>query len=100
MYRTAITHNGLDAWRILRAFIGDRSPQKRQLLREKLKSTPKIKNYGGIELAIIQWEADRRDYQDCGGVEKPDEELKEALLEMLPNDFQKDLIWKLHTYPN
>ena len=100
MYRTAITHNGLDAWRILRAFIGDRSPQKRQLLREKLKSTPKIKNYGGIELAITQWESDRRDYQDCGGVEKPDEELKEALLEMLPNDLQKDLIWKLHTYPN
>ena len=58
IYRTAVPHSGLDAWRILRAFIGDRSPQKRQILREKLKTVQKVKSYGAIELAITQWESD------------------------------------------
>ena len=34
LYRTAVPQSGLDVWRILRAFIGDRAPQRRQMLRE------------------------------------------------------------------
>ena len=49
-------------------------------------------------MTITQWESDRREYRECGGVDKPDEELKEALLDMLPNELQKDLIWKIHQY--
>jgi hypothetical protein len=100
LYRTAVPHSGLDVWRILRAFIGDRAPQRRQMLRDKLKTVPRAKNYGSIELAIIQWEQDRREYRECGGQDRPEEELKEQLMDMMPAELHKELIWKIHQYPS
>ena len=95
MFKRADRLNGLDAWRrLVRHIDHGRELRLDQLRREMKASQMKpLKSMQDIEHGVAEFENTIQEFVQAGGLAPSDKEMKDDLLNVLPEKLQSDLLW-------
>ena len=78
-----------------------RTPERRQMLYERVVTRPQVKKFEDVILAVESWERDLQLYEAAGGELPKDEQRRTVLMNMLPSDTTRTALFdyqKFGTY--
>ncbi len=86
--------NGLEGWRLVVQHIHQGRKVHKAMLRKIVKNPPAITKLEDVAMGITRFENLMKDYKAAGG-QLPDEpELKEDLVNTLPQEIRENLLWR------
>ena len=96
IFLTSAKLQGIDVWRKIIRFIDHGKDIKFESMRDEMKMlhTKKIKNLEQVAIGIAEYELKIKDWHDIGDTPYSEEEMKSDLVKILPDRFQKDLLWR------
>ena len=97
-YENGETLNGLEAWRrlVVRPRVESRSVARRYALRDKINLPGQCKSFGEMMDRLVDWRKDITDYVRADGPSPPDEDLRHAMIKMLPGGLSLEMLGKAH----
>ena len=95
IFRRAPQLNGLDAWRRLVRHIDHGRELRLASLKREMKAiqSKPIKTLADVELGVAEYENVIQAYVQGGGEQPSDKDMKDDLLNVLPEKLQADLLW-------
>jgi len=100
IFDNASRMNGLDAWRRLCFRIDLGSDSRIRELQRQIDRPPAFKNIEGVLTGLEEWDTLLRKMREAGGELPSDRRLRDKLLEMLPSDLQKEMLFRASASPN
>ena len=93
-FESADTLNGFDAWRAIIQEIQKSRGIRLAQLRKIVRSQPKIAKVEDVANGILKFENVIREYVRAGGEKPNDKEMKNDLLDTLPQEIRENLMWR------
>ncbi len=95
MFKRSERLNGIDAWRRLIRHIDHGREIRLNELRRNMKANQlkPLKSLQEIEHGVAEFENTIQEYVLAGGIEPSDKEMKDDMLNVLPEKIQSDLLW-------
>lgn len=92
-YNNGETLNGIEAWRrlVVKPRTESRSMARRFALRDKVNHPGQCKSYREMLERLVSWKVDLADYVKAGAPQPPDEDLRHALMKMLPGSMSSEM---------
>ncbi len=93
-FEGADTLNGFDGWRLVVQHVHQGQQLHKAVLRRLVKNPPNIGKLEDVAMGITRFENIMKDYKAAGGKLPDESELKEDLVNTLPQEIRENLLWR------
>ena len=92
-YNNGQTLNGIEAWRrlVVKPRTESRPMARRFTLRDNVNHPGQCKSFADMLERPVSWKVDLADYVTAGAPQPPDEDLRHALIKMLPGSLSSEM---------
>ena len=94
-FESAEILNGFEGWRLLCQHISCGQRNRRAALRQVVRNPPKIAKLENVSAGITKFDNIMKEYEACGGDLPSSYDLKQDLLDTLPQEVREQLLWRV-----
>ena len=86
--------NGFEGWRLVVQHIHQGQKVRKAMIRRQVRNPPAINRLEDVAMGITRFENLMKDYKAAGGKVPGDRDLKEDLVNSLPQEIRENLLWR------